>query len=174
MTDERPDDKAADDATGAADAHPHDDDATWQALVASLRSPDPAGDAPWPEQENLRRPGAETPPAAEPPAPRPAEPVVIWRGSTADIDAEIERAVPDEHFVPPEPPPLPRADLITTAAWVGAIGAPFALLLVVALGWTPAWLMIALTVAFVGGFALLLTRLRDQHDPSDPDDGAVV
>jgi hypothetical protein len=29
-------------------------------------------------------------------------------------------------------------------------------------------------VAFVGGFALLLTRLGDHRDPFDPDDGAIV
>jgi hypothetical protein len=170
MADERPDDRGRDEPTPDAAA----DEAAWQQLVASLKQGAPEGETPWPEQENLSSRPDDAP--RDPPAPEPAvaPPVIIWRGSEADIDAEIDRAIPDEHFVPPEPPPLPRTDALTAAAWFGAVGSPLMLLLVVALGWTPAWLMVGLTVAFVGGFALLLSRLRTQRDPYDPDNGAVV
>jgi hypothetical protein len=170
MADERPDDRGRDEPTPDATS----DEAAWQQLVASLKAGTPEGETPWPEQENLSSRPDDAP--RDPPAPEPAiaPPVIIWRGSEADIDAEIDRAVPDEHFVPPEPPPLPRTDALTAAAWFGAVGSPLMLLLVVALGWTPAWLMVGLTVAFVGGFALLLSRLRTQRDPYDPDNGAVV
>jgi hypothetical protein len=41
-------------------------------------------------------------------------------------------------------------------------------------GFTPGWLMVGLTAAFAAGFAILLTRLRTDRDPYDPNDGAVV
>ncbi len=169
MADDRADEPPAGDAA-ASDA------AAWEQIVASLRSSGPGdGTHPWPAAEDLDedegRPSGVPEPVV---APTPPEPVVIWRGSEADIDAEIERAVPDEHFVPPEPPPLPRADAITWASWLGVVGAPLLLVVLVAVGWTPPWLMVGLTVAFVGGFALLVSRLGGDREPSDPDDGAVV
>jgi hypothetical protein len=169
MTDERPDEPPAGDAAAS-------DDAAWEQILASLRTPSSVDDTrPWPDAEDIseddQRPAGVPEPVA---APTPPEPVVIWRGSEADVDAEIERAVPDEHFVPPEPPPLPRADLLTWGSWIGVVGAPLLLLLFVAIGFTPGWLMLGLTVAFFGGFGLLLSRLGGDRHPYDGDDGAVV
>jgi hypothetical protein len=176
MTDERPDEPAAGDAAASDAAPDAPDDTAWEQIVASLRSPEPAdGARAWPAAEDLD--GAEDGPAGVPEpvaAPGPPQPVVVWRGSEADIDAEIERAVPDEHFVPPDPPPLPRSDALTWGAWLGVVGAPLVLLVLVAVGYTPGWLMVGLTIAFVAGFGILLTRLRSDRDPYDPDDGAVV
>ncbi|MGB9375183.1 MAG: hypothetical protein WCA82_13625 [Jiangellales bacterium] len=146
------------------------DETAWNEIVASLQSSDEA-EVTWPAAEDVD----DTPPEPEPAgAPPDDEPVIVWRGSEADIDAEIERAVPDEHFVPPEPPPLPRADLITWAAWSGAIGAPILLLVMTALGLSSGLLAAGAVVAFVGGIAVLITRMSSQRDPLDPDDGAVV
>lgn len=146
------------------------DDAAWEQIVASLQGPDSEGNPRWPAEEDT----STTRPDDEPRRGQPDEPIIIWRGSEADIDTEISRAVPDEHFEPPEPPPLPRADAITWAAWLGVIGGPLALLLLTALGWSSAVLVVGATAAFVGGFALLVSRMRTQRDPDDPDDGAVV
>ena len=148
------------------------DEAAWNEIVASLQASADA-ESTWPAAEDID----EEPPPSQP-APVPPvvedEPVIVWRGSEADIDAEIERAVPDEHFVPPEPPPLPRADLITWAAWTGAIGAPILLLVMTALGLSSGLLAAAAVAAFVGGIAVLITRMSSSRDPFDPDDGAVV
>ncbi len=78
----------------------------------------------------------------------------------------------DDRFVPAEPPPLPRGDLISTLAWIGALGAPL-FLLVAALGWraAPSLLIGAAVVAFAAGFVTLVVRMPDR---TDEDDGAVV
>ena len=112
------------------------DDAAWDEIVASLREPEGSRETPWPDSENVDAPGAEpepVPPEPDPPG-RPPEPVIIWRGSSEDVDAELDRAVPDEHFVPPDPEPLPRADAISWAAWIGVIGGPLLMLLITAIG----------------------------------------
>jgi len=175
MTDERPDEPAAGDAAASDAAPDAPDDAAWEQIVASLRSPAPAdGVRSWPAAEDLDDPDGPSGVPEPVAAPTPPEPVIVWRGSEADIDTELDRAIPDEHYVPPDPPPLPRADALTWASWLGVVGAPLVLLVLVAVGYTPGWLMVGLTVAFVGGFGILLTRLRTDHDPHDPDDGAVV
>jgi hypothetical protein len=79
-----------------------------------------------------------------------------------------------EHFVPPDPPPLPRTDAITAAAWAGVLGVPVVVLLAAVLRWTlPVWAVWLCIVGFVGGFGLLVWRMRDR-DPDDRGDGAVV
>ncbi len=94
-----------------------------------------------------------------------AEPVRAAARRTSDED--------DDRYIPDEPPPLPRGDLISTLAWVGALGAPL-FLLVAALGWraAPSLLIGAAVVAFAAGFVTLMVRMPDRTD--DGDDGAVV
>jgi hypothetical protein len=99
----------------------------------------------------------------------PATPIVVWRGSGGD-SAETEREAED--FTPPDPPPLPRTDVFTTAAWAGALGGPGLLLTAGLLGWqVPGWLAVLAVVAFLGGGGILVARMR--NEPPD-DDGAVV
>ena len=152
------------------------DDAEWERIVASLRGPDTEGSSDWPDAETTGDGAGEAPDedGADSGAGKLDEPVIIWRGSTEDIDAEIERAVPDEHFVPPDPPPLPRADAITWAAWIGAIGAPLLLVLLTAFGVSSGLIVVGAVAAFLGGVAILVSRMRGHRDPFDPDDGAVV
>ena len=102
-------------------------------------------------------PGPDTP---GPPAPGPR-----------DWDATEE---PDEGYVPPEPPPLPRGDLVSRLAWAGVLLGP-AFLLLSALVWDGAGpLPLALAaLAFIGGFVTLVARLPARRDDED-DDGAVV
>jgi hypothetical protein len=168
------------------------DDAEWERIVASLRGPDTEGNTTWPEVENRSSSdtSSDAPDQASDDQSRPDEtgrddappgpgrdvdePVIIWRGSSEDIDAEIERAIPDEHFVPPDPPPLPRADAITWAAWLGVVGAPLLLLLLIAFGVSSGFVVAAAVAAFLAGLAILIGRMRSHRDPFDPDDGAVV
>jgi hypothetical protein len=80
----------------------------------------------------------------------------------------------EEGYVPPEPPPLPRGDLITRLLWGCAIGGPL-FLLIAAIAWrdAPRMLILAAVAAFVGGFVMLVVRMpHDRED--DDDDGAVV
>ncbi|MFH8392965.1 hypothetical protein [Streptomyces sp. NPDC018036] len=80
------------------------------------------------------------------------------------------------HFVPPEPPPLPAADTTAKFAWLGVLGGPALLLLAVLLGWDMTWWLTTLGVGgFLGGFATLVTRMKDDdEDHDDPGRGAVV
>jgi hypothetical protein len=90
-------------------------------------------------------------------------------------DSDPNAATPaEEGYVPPEPPPLPRGDLLTRLLWAGAIGGPL-FLLIVAIAWrdAPRMLILAAVAAFVGGFVMLVVRMpHDRED--DDDDGAVV
>lgn len=80
----------------------------------------------------------------------------------------------DDHFVPPNPPPIPRGDRITRWAWTGLIGAPSILLVSSVMGWSPPTEFLALLVGgFIAGFATLIARMRGRN-PHDPDNGAVV
>ncbi|MEU6271356.1 hypothetical protein ABZ871_02850 [Streptomyces populi] len=80
------------------------------------------------------------------------------------------------HFVPPEPPPLPAADTTAKFAWLGVLGGPALLLLAVLLGWDMTWWLTTLGIGgFLGGFATLVTRMKDDdEDDDDPGRGAVV
>ncbi|MFP5346036.1 MAG: hypothetical protein ACLGIA_03280 [Actinomycetes bacterium] len=91
----------------------------------------------------------------------------------ADRDAEIDAMLDEEGYEPPEPPPLPRGDVVSRFAWSGVLGAPLFFLLA-ALFWhsAPTWLVVGAVAAFVGGFVTLVVRMPDSRD--DDDDGAVV
>ncbi|MFD3355947.1 hypothetical protein [Streptomyces fradiae] len=81
------------------------------------------------------------------------------------------------HFVPPEPPPLPEADPAVKFGWLGVAGGPVLMLLAVLLQWDMTWWLTTLCVGgFLGGFAMLVGRMRpgDEEDDDDPGRGAVV
>jgi hypothetical protein len=81
------------------------------------------------------------------------------------------------HFVPPEPPPLPDADVTSKFAWLGAIGGPLLALLAVILEWDMTWWLTTVCLGgFLGGIATLVTRMKhdDEEDGDDPGRGAVV
>jgi hypothetical protein len=88
------------------------------------------------------------------------------------VDEPVEEA---EGYVPPDPPPLPRGDLVGWLAWTAVIGGPLFLLLASQV-WTDIgrlWIMLAV-LAFIGGFAAIVARLPNSRNEDDPDDGAVV
>lgn len=152
-------------------------DAIFAALVAQFDDPVDLTDPAWPEIENLRaQDGRPTAPTTTNsglgeftprPVPRPED------GRNYSL-AESED---DDHFVPPEPPPLPAADTTAKFAWLAVLGGP-ALLLFDAVVWRevsgwPAWVGV---IAFLGGFGTLVARMkdRDEDEPEDPHGGAVV
>lgn len=184
---------AADRDRGERPGEDADLDAAFAEIVRGWDAPsEPEGGVPrWPAQEDLPptlvhaddEPGPAAdrgiaPGAGEPlpgevvePTQQPEtseEPVVLgprdWQAAPAT----------DEHFVPPEPPPLPRGDLQTRLAWAAVLLGP-AFLVVAGLFWTgvPRLYLGLAALAFVGGFVALVMRLPASRDEDD-DDGAVV
>jgi hypothetical protein len=89
---------------------------------------------------------------------------------------EVEATEDEGHYVPPEPAPVPAPDPKVRWAWVAAIGAPLAAILLPLLGWNLSGFSgFALVVIFLGGFGYLIAQLRTGPRTDDgPDDGAVV
>ncbi|MEU3145176.1 MULTISPECIES: hypothetical protein [unclassified Streptomyces] len=182
---------------------PLDEDAAWEAIVAGYgdEPPDPAGAKPFKSVEDLallesdtntdtRTGAADDGAPAEAPTRAGDEPVKPLGGSVAfapgvggprdySVSEPSEEDVDDGdegHFVPPEPPPLPEADVTSRFAWLGVLGGPVLLLLAILLGWEMTWWLTTLCIGgFLGGFATLVTRMRtgDEED-DDPGRGAVV
>ena len=116
----------------------------------------------------------------EPDRAAPAEPPPPVRHDRQDdLDHLDELDLDDEDddedgFVPPTPPPLPRSTPARTIAWIGVLGSPavvLVLLLVqVSVPTVIGWLIIA---AFIGGFGYLVATM--DREPRDPwDDGSRV
>jgi len=140
-----------------------DFDAAFAALVAQFSAPDAVPDRAEPSL-------APSPRGAE----RVVEEVPADEGPTAVADEPLYPAELDEHFEPPDPPPLPRGDLYSRLAWAGVIGGPALLLMAAFLGGRlPAMLVVGALLAFVAGFVTLVARMPGER-PDDPDDGAVV
>jgi hypothetical protein len=160
-------------------AQPVDDDA-WSSIVASfeLASADPVPR--WPVSEDVDDDGDETGRRSG----RLLRPALRGPGTFDELrdvgapDAPYDaRAAEDpaDHYVPPDPPPLPEGDAISRFAWIGVIGGPVFLIVAALLRWELAgWTGALPLVAFMAGFVTLVARMRDRPDDSDPDDGAVV
>lgn len=141
---------------------PDDIDRRFTEIVAHLQDPAPAepaapaeppapAESPAPPDPAVPSDGAPPsvlPPAASGDAARWRE----WEGHEASDPAE-------DHFVPPEPPPLPAGDLHFWAILVGLTLGPLLLLLstVVPLLDGPVWGVLGLVLS-VGGFVLLVLR----------------
>jgi hypothetical protein len=125
--------------------------------------PDPASGA---DRTRVIRPA--TPPSGAEPTPRRAA------GSAAD---SAPGAGDDEdHYIPPPPPPLPHLDPVAKGAWTALFGGPAYLVLTSIVGWNvPGWAALLAVMAFVGGFAVVVTRLGDGPSRGEgPDNGAVL
>jgi hypothetical protein len=166
------------------------DEAAWRELVARFESPPGPGPspAPWPSAEDL--PGAAPRDGGLPSAaprdgglpgraggqPGPDGPGCGLAEAGLPPSRVIRPAADEEHYVPPVPPPLPRLDPASLAAWTALLGGPVYLLVAVSAGWqVPGLAAFGAVAAFVGGFAAIVMRLGDSP-PGDggPDDGAVV
>ncbi|WP_443068201.1 hypothetical protein [Streptomyces sp. NBC_01280] len=191
-------DAAAASASGDA-GEPVDEDAAWAAIVAGYgeEPPDPPGARPFKSIEDLALPefdgdGSETnssgTKSSEPgagKADKPATPLGssvsfapgVGGGPRDHRPAEPSDSDADDegHFVPPEPPPLPEADVTAKFAWLAVIGGPVLMLLAVLLGWQMTWWLTTVCVGgFLGGFGTLVMRMQGDDDDDDPGRGAVV
>ncbi|GAA1919821.1 hypothetical protein GCM10009837_51330 [Streptomyces durmitorensis] len=179
---------------------PLDEDAAWQAIVAGYgqEPADPPGAKPFKSIEDLALLEPETngtPDAAAKDATAPDDPddsgskktlggsVSFAPGVGGPRDYDAPEASDDDlgeddegHFVPPEPPPLPAADVTAKFAWLAVLGGPLLLLLAVLLGWQMTWWLTTLSIGgFLGGFGTLVSRMKgDDEEDEDPGRGAVV
>ncbi|QIY55085.1 hypothetical protein HEP86_11825 [Streptomyces sp. RPA4-5] len=97
-----------------------------------------------------------------------------WKTAEASDDDFDE--TDEGHFTPPEPPPLPKADVTAKFAWLAVIGGPMLLVAMVLLQQPVTWWITVLGVGgFLGGFATLVARMKDDDEDDDlPGSGAVV
>lgn len=172
-------------------------DPLWDDLVARYYEPTSSGDteSSWPAAEDLDPDETTDPPPnsetdSEGSDDRSVSFLVIRRryspsedssegtGDRADrAESAGAEAGEDDHYVPPPAPPLPQGDGLGRLAWGGLLGAPTLWVLMMLLGQTvPNWMALLLVVWFIGGFVVLIARMRDDRPPGDsgPDNGAVV
>ena len=98
-----------------------------------------------------------------------------WKTAEASDDDFDE--TDEGHFTPPEPPPLPKADVTAKFAWLAVLGGPLLLVAMVLFQQPVTWWITVLGVGgFLGGFATLVARMKDDdEDDNDlPGSGAVV
>jgi hypothetical protein len=144
-----------------------DEDAAWRAIIENYGDEPSVDDLP-----PLEPPGAPEPKPAEPEPPRFKLFDRQWTGP-----AETEATWDDEgHFVPPEPPPMPKLEPRRKLAWIGLFGAPVLMLVAVVFGWSfPGWLSFLLVAGFLGGFGYLVATMpRGRGEDGSGDNGAIV
>jgi len=162
------------------------DEDVWAALVESYNLSDAAIPGRWPTSEDIdpsapaggsRRPGPVTREVTgwEPYIRRTAD------AEAADRRDDDDRLSPEEHFEPPEPPPLPRVSFYVASGWLCAMGVPILLVILGLVGIVvPAWGLLLAGGAFVYGLTVLFAQMRStpldaDGDPiGDDDNGAAV
>jgi hypothetical protein len=139
------------------------------------RSPESREDAEWRAiVENFGERVELPEPPPEPESPRSAAPDP---GPAMELPAELAPLPWDDegHYVPPEPPPLPRPQGLRLVAWFGLFGVPTLALLCVVLGISiPSLVGLLLVCWFVGGFGYLVATMSSRDPDSGWDDGAVL
>jgi hypothetical protein len=183
---------------------PIDEEAAWAAIVAGYgdEPADPPGAKPFKSVEDLallaegevnetpqdRAAQPEPDPEEDSDTDRPAlgSSITFAPGVGGPRDYQVDEPKEDDledgdddegHFVPPEPPPLPEADVTAKFAWLAVVGGPVLMLVAVLLQWDMTWWLTTLCVGgFLGGFATLVARMSgaDDDEDDDPGRGAVV
>jgi hypothetical protein len=144
---------------------PEDVDAAFAAIVADL------------EREGL---GSNVEPDTEPteelPHPPAAlaaeEPAASWRGHDSDWDWSW--GSDDEHYIPPDPPPLPRLRPMTIVALMLVVAGVVLLIAPGAIGLDPRIGTPISLLALVCGFGLLFLRIRRTPPDTEHDHGAQI
>ena len=129
------------------------EDENWAAIVATFDTEQPPGD--WPDVESSASSvdAAPMPPTYAPP-----------------VEPE------EDHFVPPDPPPLPPAEPVTKYGWTALLGGLGLLIVPMLFRYEIGNTLILIAIGgIIGGFVTLVMRMKDSGSPDDdPDDGAVV
>ncbi len=140
-------------------------------IVARYGDPSPTS-GPWPSAEDLD-PHSEPDPSRDR-GPEPAA-LTVQSASPSTWADPPELAALDEHFIPPEVPPIRGGDLVSRLAWASVIGGPLVLLLAAMIGGgLPSSLLAAALIAFVGGFVVLVARMPAHPQGDDGQNGAVL
>jgi len=184
---------------GQPDPGASQDDAVWLDLVARLESDTVATRPDTPAGGQLPPSGTApgTPETHQPPSFRDFDPLGLAGMPPAELSAAGRQAataggtaaepagpsdgprdyeVEDDHggeFVPEEPPSLAGTDPLTMLAWLGAVGAPVALLLS-AMFWrsAPVLAIVGIVAVFVLATVYLIMKLPQEKNGDD--DGARV
>lgn len=146
----------------SAPRHPEDGagdgdvDRAFREIVAGLRGPGPSRPEPYVNPPLPSHHGAGTP-----------------EGMATD-HRSYEPPEEDDHFVPPEPPPLPAGDLHFWGIVVGLVVGPLLVVLsAVVPVLDPPWTLVGVLLA-VAGFVLLVLRQPPRRGPDDGSHGAQV
>jgi hypothetical protein len=168
-----------------------DEEAAWAELVAAYNDDPEPGKGTWPAAEDVPEvePGAEAdvddaeaddkdagPSASAGAGTGASRSIVIHPVIRGPRDYEVADEE-EGHFEPPEPPPLPEADVTTKFAWLAVLGGPALIFAFILLQQELPWWAATVGVGgFLGGFATLVTRMRpgDGDDDNLPGGGAVV
>ncbi|MFL6238044.1 MAG: hypothetical protein ACJ735_00935 [Actinomycetes bacterium] len=142
------------------------EDEKWASIVASLQSTPTTDDAPWPAIED-----EVTDREVDRAEPRAADDAPAYRSRPEISDDDDE-----DHFVPPDPAPLPPANPVTKYGWTALLGGIVLLVVPALFGHAIGSSLLAIAIiAIIGGFLTLVLRLKDgPPDDTGPDDGAVV
>lgn len=134
-----------------------DDDAVWRDIVESY---------------------GDRPTLPDVPSPAAAEPAVVEPELDFEVPRELGSATWEDegHFVPPEPPPVPRPQGLRAIAWFGLFGVPALMLVLLIVHYSPPSPIGLIMIAwFVGGFGYLVATMNRPDDPDRGwDDGAVL
>ena len=142
---------------------PEDVDAAFAAIVADLEREGVGSHLPDLDEETPHA-AAEEAPA---PAPQPSAPPAAWRGQEAEWDWSW--GTEEDHYVPPDPPPLPRLRPLTIVSLILILAAVVLLVLPGVIGLDARIATPIALVALTCGGAMLLLRVR--QSPKTPDDG---
>jgi len=139
-----------------------DEDALWRGIVEGYG-----------ERPEFPETGTSEPEVLEPTDTIPGEPEPGF-----EIPRELNEAswADEGHFVPPEPPPVPRPRGIRAVAWFGIFGIPALMLVLLLAHYTPPSPIGLIMIAwFVGGFGYLVATMNTGSDPDRGwNDGAVL
>jgi hypothetical protein len=141
---------------------PASEDERWASIVASLQSTPAAIEPPWPEIEGYTS--------------TPEVPATDHVGRTDEAYDDEVYDEDDDHFVPPDPAPLPPTHPVTKYGWTALLCGLVVLVVPALFGHAIGSTLLMLSIlAIIGGFLTLVLRLKD-GPPTDsgPDDGAVV
>ena len=191
--DDAPNDAHREDPSPGDSGVPLDEEAAWRAIVenygerAVLEPPTRETHRPAPGHSGVERAQDErSAPSLDPG--HSTEPPIAPSRRAADVpgdrlgdslgdslgDAGRTSSSDHEHFVPPDPPPLPKPTPARRLAWSGLFVPPVLMLLAVVFAWTfPMWFSLALVASFVGGFVFLVVTMPN-GEGEDSDDGAVL
>ncbi|MEY9875966.1 hypothetical protein ABH931_005473 [Streptacidiphilus sp. MAP12-33] len=148
------------------------DDELFAELVAGFDEPVAEGDRSWPEAEDVAdlRPQARPRPVINPLPMVRAVPPVDPRAWTPEEDPD------DEHYTPPEPPPLPQTQAATKLALL-ALVVGLVMIVLGEIGELPGMATFLGVCAVAGAVAALVVRMRNpdpEEEDDDPNHGAVV